>query len=221
MKRSSLLAAVTLAFLMFAGTVRAQGSGMYLENWKDILIGPMAEGGMAVNAGSIQTGTKTAPLTSFAAGATMIYPWSENIGLNLTVGYDARAINFHAATADTGGVDYHYNYLMIRPEFRLAGFTIGLGIGLPMSTSATNLKSDLAPTSSDMNTLMEGRIGGEIVLSRTDANQLHLLLGASYGFNPILKTTFTGKYGLDNTKNNGPLASAMIGLSYLFDVTPH
>ena len=150
-----------------------------------------------------------------------MYPWSEQIALDLTVGYESRGVNFHDQSVDTGGIDFTYGYLIIRPEFRLGGFIVGLGLGLPMaaSTQESGIALSGGPTSSDMGFLVEGRIGGDIPLVTGDKGQLHLLIGAAYPFTKLLSSKSLDPS--DNSKNNGPVASLQMGLTYLFDLNSH
>ncbi len=220
-----LLSASLLLILLFGGlsSSRAQGSGMSLQNWKDILVGPMFTAGASVNAGPVSDGTKTGSKFAFTGGVLLTYPWSPQIALDLGIGYESRGVNYHDQANDANAIDLSLGYLAIRPELKLGGFIIGLCLGLPMSVGTTysgtaKFASGSTPTSSEMPFLVEGRIGGDIVLSSSDGGQLHLLIGAGYPFTKLLNHSITV---LDDTKDNGPLASAQLGLTYLFDLTPH
>jgi hypothetical protein len=135
-------------------------------------------------------------------------------------------------------IAYAASYIALRPELNIGGFTIGLGIGLPIGASATlNGYGSTTPstppyaiTTSDLNMLLEGRAGAAVTLNEGDKGQiLQLLVQGSYGFNTLIKkdafpapvTVGPATFSYDATMNNGPLATVEIGVSYLFDLTPH
>ena len=239
MKTFSALAILALSLIT---VIPAQAqSGMALANWSDIKVGAMFTAGAATNAGSVETGWKTSPAFSFSGGALAIIPLSANIAFDLGVCYASRAVGFHLESSTDVGVDYSLGYLSIEPGFNLGGFTIGLGIGLPMSASATLKNIPAIPgfttappftiTTSDLNMLIEVRVGGSIPLMQSDKNELRLLIDGSYAFSGIIKSASLptaamwlsnrGEKGYGDTMNNGPLASLQIGVAYLFDTNPH
>ena len=218
MKKLCALTAFVLTIATFS-PVHAQ-SGMSLQNWKDLLLGPMFTAGASVNAGPVADGWKTGAKFAYTGGVMLTFPWSPQIALDATVGFESRGVNFHPQNVDTGGFDFTFGYLVIRPEFRLSGFVIGLGLGLPMSanTQVSGVPLSGGPTTSDMAFLVEGRIGGDIPIVTGDNGQLHLLIGAAYPFTNLLSSK---SFSDDKTKNNGPIASLQMGLTYLFDLSPH
>ena len=213
---ASLVIVLTLASV---SSSRAQGSGMFMENWKDLLVGPMVTGGVGINAGAVDTGFKTGIRPAFSVGAMFIYPWSPDMALTVGLCYDARGVNFHSPTSTDTGFNVSLGYIALRPEFRIMGFMIGLGLGLPVSGSATEIETGTSSTitTSDLGFLLEGRIGADIPVWKSDASQLHLMIEGSYGFTKVYSSSFVPS----DTKDNGPLATAEIGLAYFFDLTPH
>ncbi|MDP4200287.1 MAG: hypothetical protein Q8922_10325 [Bacteroidota bacterium] len=219
MKTISAFMALALS-LVFIIPAQAQ-SGMSIENWKDIKVGPMFTAGVATNAGTTSSGLKPGTGFAFSVGGLAIFPFSTNIGFDLALCYDARTINFHDETNTANGTDITTGYLAIRPGFNLGDFTIGLGIGVPMALTLTSKPDNTSIpgySTSDMNMLFEGRIGGSIPVMETDRTELRLLIEGAYGFTQIIKTASAGP---EPSNDNGPVASVELGLAYLFDLTPH
>lgn len=228
MKILSALAALSISFIALSAT-HAQ-SGMAVENWKDIKFGPMFTAGAAVNAGPVVEGTKTSPGFSFSTGGRATFPLSAQIAFDLGLCYDGRNVSYHTETSSDTGVSLSAMYMELRPGFNLGGFTIGIGIGLPLALSQTSKPTALPVTaftpsftSSDMNMLFEGRIGGAITVMSSDEGILNVLIEASYPFNQTIKSSSFSSFlsDSDKAKNNGPLAKLELGLAYLFDLTPH
>ena len=222
MKTRSALAAL-LVTVGIVSTTRAQ-SGMAVENWGDIRLGPMFTAGESLNAGTVNSGTKTGALFAFTGGAVALFPFTSNFGLQVGLAYDSRGVNFHdESNENTHMYNYNFSYLSLQPEFDFSGFLIGFGFGLPMGASMTtssDFTPSAAPTTSDINFLVEGRIGANITIINSDESQLKLMIVAAYPFTKIQKNIgLAGAVNADN--NNGPLATAQIGLSYMFDLTPH
>lgn len=203
-----------LAVSLLTVTAHAQ-SGMSVENWKDIKVGPMFTGGLAIHAGSADTILPPKSGFAFSAGGRMQYPFSTNMALDVAVCYDSRSIS--AETSDgTIKTTSTVSYISLRPGFNIGGFTIGLGLGLPIGFSADLNGSSVPTSTSDLGMLIEGRAGASVSMMEFDnGNQLRLLLEGSYGFTKINKTAPSDE------KNNGPLATAEIGLAYYFDTNPH
>ena len=221
MKTRSALAAL-LVTVGIVSTTRAQ-SGMAVENWGDIRLGPMFTAGESLSAGTVKSGTKTGPLFAFTGGAVALFPFTLNFGLQVGVAYDSRGANFHDEANSNTYINYNFSYLSLQPVFDFSGFLIGFGFGLPMGTStiaSSDIPAFTAPTTSDMNFLVEGRIGANITIINSDESQLKLMIVAAYPFTKIQKNIgLAGAVDADN--NNGALATAQIGLCYMFDLTPH
>ena len=215
MKTRILLTALLLA--LTATLARAQ----HEDHYGDVRVGPVATGGSSINAGDVANGTKTSPLFNYSAGALADVPMSDNMALDLTLAYDTRAVNFHMQGNTDIGVDFSYGYLAVRPTVRVNAFYLGLGMGFPVSASTTG-HGQSAPTvkTSDVNVLYEARLGGRMQLVDTKPGTLYLTLDGAYAFNRILAHEYFKDEAPDN-KNNGPLATAQLGVLFLFDVMKH
>ena len=226
-------AAVFFLFFSILSTARAQTASTTPPDtaapapWKDITLGPLFSAGAAVNAGTVADGAKTSSAFAFSAGADADFPLNQNIAFNLGLAYDARGINFHDQNADTNKVDYTFGYFEIRPELRFSGFLIGVGLGIPVSASATGGGTTKAPSigSSAMNTLFELRLGGSIPVIETDNGVLDFTVEGAYAFTHIVSNGplpyYDSSKNPPSSDNNGSLASAEIGVKYLFDLTHH
>ncbi len=198
------------------------------STWSDIKLGPLFSAGEAVSAGTVANGAKTANEFAFSAGANADFPLNPNISLDLAIAYDAREINFHDQDNTSNGVNYNLGYYEIRPEFRFSGFLVGVGIGLPASISSTGLgtlsSNPTTPSTSDMKTLFELRLGGAIPVVQSAMGVLNVTIEASYAFTQITNVAlipYASGTPPPNSSNNGPLATAELGLQYLFDLNPH
>ena len=195
------------------------------EPWKDITLGPLFSAGEAVNAGTVALGAKTSMAFAFSAGADADFPVTQNFALNLGLAYDARGINFHQENADTNKVDYIFSYFEFRPELRFSGFMIGVGVGIPVywSDIGGGTVTTFLPKLSSMTTLFELRLGGSIPIVENDNGTLDFTVEGSYAFTNIVSNGPLPYYDLSksppSSDNNGPLASAEIGIKYLFDLT--
>ena len=216
-------AIIALFFVLGIAPLSRAQSGMSTENWQDIRVGPMFTAGESISAGDVTTGAKTGTQFAFTAGALGLYPLSQNISFLLGLAYDSRGVNFHLQNNENQYDDYTFSYFSIQPTFDISGFTIGAGLGLPLSASATASSTSpilpVAPASSNINFMVEGRIGAAIPIISSDRGDLRLLISAAYPFTKIVQNEYL--FGGDATHNNGPLATGQIGLTYLFDLTPH
>ena len=202
---------------MLAGSAAAQ-SGMGMAFSRDILVGPFVTGGVAMNAGTLLDGWTASPGFSFSAGGYGIVPVSEDMAITLGLAYDSRAFTEKLDSIKLE-VSRSVRYLAIRPGFKFKSFQLAFGIGLPMGGSESTNDAGISPNStfdvnsSDMAVLTEIRAGFGFPLMKSDNNELRLLVEGSYGFSKIAKNSDA------NTKNDGPLATAQVGVAYLFDVS--
>ena len=207
-------ATVALILSLFTFSAHAQ-SGMSSENWRDMKVGPMFTGGLAIHAGSADTTFQPKSGFAFSVGGRMQYPFSVSMAFDLGLCYDSRSLTFESSDGSLKS-NQTVSYISLRPGFNLGGFIIGLGLGLPVGTSADLNGSSVTTNTSDMGFLVEGRAGANVnLMESNNGNQLRLLVEGSYGFTKVNKT-FTS-----DEKNNGPLATAEIGLAYFFDTNPH
>ncbi len=190
------------------------------ENRTDLKLGPSLAAGAATNAGNVASGWKTAPAFSWAPGGLLDYTFANNLGVQLGIAYDARTTNFHLLDNSNSGFDYNFGYLALRPQVRFDGFTLGLGIGFPVNVGTSGYGgSTVAPIQlSDLNTLVEARLGGTIELIKSETGTLNFTAEGSYAFYRNIRDAWF--QGANVTMNNGPMASAELGLNYLFDLTP-
>src|SRR5579872_84658 len=107
------------------------------QSWKNVTLGPMFMPGASINAGSVAEGYKTGAQFSWCAGAVSIFPLSPNFGVQFAACYDSRGVQFSDQSNSNNYVDYTLNYFSLRPEFAIGDFLIGLGLGIPVGSSAT------------------------------------------------------------------------------------
>ena len=229
MKKTTILLALLFGFLSTAHAQTANTPAAP-DTWKDIKLGLMFMPGLSSNAGSVANGTKTNAINfSWALGAMADFPFSPNAGLQFGLCYDNRSVEFHDQKSSDTSIAYTFSYFSLRPELRVGDFLIGLGIGVPVgasttaSTAATNMNKLQSFGSSNMNLLVEGRIGAAIpIVQAANGNELRFLISASYAFSQIVSSPLYPSDGSTNkTENSGPLATLQLGLAYLFDLNPH
>jgi hypothetical protein len=230
MKNTTLLLVLAVLF-GFLPSAHAQTANTPAapDTWKDVKLGLMFMPGVSSNAGSVANGTKTNAINfSWALGAMADFPFSPNSGLQLGLCYDNRSVQFHDQTNGDTSIAYTFSYFSLRPEFRIGGFTVGLGIGIPVgasttaSAAATNMNKTQTFGSSNMNILLEGRIGATIpVVQAANGNELRFLISGSYAFSQIVSSPLLPSDNSQNkTDNSGPLATLQLGFAYLFDLNP-
>ena len=202
--------------VVLAGSAAAQ-SGMGMAFSRDILVGPFVTGGVAMNAGTLDTATTSKAGFSFSVGGVGYVPISEDMALSLGLAYDSRGFsytydyNLDGATS-AATEDFSIGYFSIRPGFKFKGLEVGLGLGLPLSISGKVNGTSVTGVSTDsLNFLVEARAGFGFPLMKNDNTELRLLVQGSYGFTKLMKN--------GGTEDNGPLATAQVGVAYLFDVS--
>lgn len=214
MKRTSSILAAILTLALLSTTASAQ-SGMGMAFSRDILVGPFATAGVALNAGPLSDGVTSSPGLAFAVGGVGFLPISEDMSLVLGLAYDSRSFSMDIGSdAQKYTLDQSISYFSIRPGFKFKSFDVGLGLGLPMSVSAKVGGNDVPNLTTDSAAfLLELRAGFGFPIIKNDNNELRLLIQGSYGL------TKMGKSSNSDTKNDGPLATAEVGVAYLFDVS--
>jgi len=230
MKKFSVLA---FCIFTFAITLYSRGQSISSnDSWKNVTLGPFFMPGASANAGSVANGTKTdAADFSWSFGAMADFPFSPGLGLQVGLGYDARAVGFKDQKYSDTTVGYTFNYFSIRPEFRIGDFLIGIGLGIPVGASTNaSAQADATPQNtpqslgaSNMNILIEGRIGASIpVIQAENGNQLKFIVDASYAFGQITSMALVPNDNTQNkTENSGPIATLQLGFAYLFNLNPH
>lgn len=143
-----------------------------------------------------------------------------------------------------GGLDYVLNfpnpiklktegtftYISLATMIRIGYFAVGFQFSLPHRTTITNsitnwpmpytqngytLKSDISPTESERNFMVEATIGGDFPVWSSSSGILRLGLFASYPLSQMATTT--GK-NLPRMDNNLRLPSVMLQIAYLLPV---
>ena len=201
-------------------------------SWKNITLGPFFMPGASTEAGTVVIGAKSQTmLFSWSAGLEACFPLSPNFAVQLSVGYDSRAIGFYSSnTSSSDFTNYKFNYFSIRPELRMGAFLIGLGIGLPVSADTTQGGAGRASNvgASNMNLLLEARVGATSALfTAENGNVLRFLISASYGLNQITDQQLSQGFATtpvanpDKAKNNGPFGTLQLGFAYEFNLSPH
>jgi len=183
---------------------------------ESLSIGPAFSLGQGFLLGSLGAGWQTTSRFTWSAGAIASYSIVEGLSLDLGLAYDVRGV-YIADSSPRVTFENKYRYLSIRPAVSFGGFFIGAGLGIPLGS--TIIQGDQLATyapvegsTSDMNMLIEARIGLSIPLLQSDFGELHIMLAGSYGFTRIVNNL------PDNTVNNGPLATISVGATYLIKV---
>ncbi len=120
------------------------------------------------------------------------------------------------------------NYLAIGTMVKFTSFFVGFQFGLPMSISLKNtasgisipqkhgqfeLNEDISPETSDLNLLVEARIGGDFQIMSTSSGDLHFSISGAYPLTTI-KDSAVGS--LPRLDDNFRMPSIQAGLSFLF-----
>ncbi len=195
------------------------------DTWKLIKVGPFFSAGECFNSGPVSDGISAYPALSYSAGVNADFPLRPRLAFDLAIAYDARQINFQEIGNSDNGANYNFSYLTIRPEVRLSWFLVGVGIGLPIASSASGygtFASSANLGTSTVNMLFEFRIGVLIPLAQWTTGVVNLSIEGAYALSQITSAQLT-PYGATTTAatptNNGPLMSGEIGIQYLFALT--
>jgi hypothetical protein len=228
MKRAGIFFVILFGWLPSA---YAQSANIYKlvpgDSARSIKFGEFVSAGECFNTGAVSVGVESLPGFAFSAGVDAGFPLTRDISLSVALGYDARHINFEQIGYSPSEVNYNFNYIAIRPELSYSGLLIGVGIGLPVSSGVDGPGTNGSPANlgtSDMNILIELRLGACIPLLRTASGVLDLTVDGSYALTQIASSELTPA-GATKTPatslNNGPLVTAELGLQYLFDLNLH
>jgi hypothetical protein len=176
--------------------------------------------GAAVNAGPVFNGYMTSSRFSWSLGGLVDIPISVTNGFIIGLAYDQRAVNFHSQTNEAIRQDYTFSYMSVRPELRLSSFLIGFGLGVPVSeTDEVSLDGVHTNTGSrnvgSLNMLAEVRLGTMLPIVDNPSGKLDLMIEGSYPFTKI----YSNAAAATESKDNGPIATLELGLSYLFNVS--
>lgn len=131
-----------------------------------------------------------------------------------------------ATLTTTGSI----SYLGLGTMVKFTSFFIGFHWGIPMGATITNeasgisipqkhgqleLKKDISPETSDLNFLIEARLGGDFPIMTTESAQLRFTISGSYPLTTIKDKPLNLLPRLDD---NFRLPSLQAGVSYLFSL---
>ena len=197
----------------------------------------------SVNIEGLQSGRKMGyafnPLPEMGGSVDLLL--LNNIGVIVDIGLTSSSYETKGSgiipgeTRIRSAVEKH-KYITFNPKLYIFGFTLGLNISKPVSSSydyqsgliSENIKNIPIPTSV-LSTLMEIHLGGKINLFETGLGKLYLKLDLDYPLTGIysdyakddpLKKAIPPEPGsllIDPTKNPKP-ASFTIGLNYMFNI---
>lgn len=198
---------------------------------QDMMIGPFVSAKAGINAGKIRDGRKTS--VNFNGlpdiGVTYYLPFGKGstTGLNLDLAYST--YSYGTIIVGTNGAkdinfDDALNFISLSPMLNANGFLLGFNIGIPSGgketlhaysftvLGQTFSKPDTSASinSSDMNMMLELRIGGMFKLVDSKSGQLNLVLLGGYQLNGLAKN--------DTSDYNPHAASISLGLNYLFSL---
>jgi len=189
-----------------------------------LFVGPgiLFKGGL--NAGDIPEGSKTTANINFVPdiNGTLKYIFAKESGVGLlfdlgynTASYRMRPENEQIAN-DNNTYIYKVGFVMFAPSLYLSGFTLGAGVGLPVSSTVSNVSGTSSSTASDLSNhaspYVEIRIGGMIQALKTESGELNIVVQGGYGVTGLYQSS-TG-----NVPYNPRPVTFGIGVNYLFSV---
>jgi hypothetical protein len=132
--------------------------------------------------------------------------------------------------------DGSFKYLLVGGGFKISAFFIGLNFGFPASATMTNemagqqpdgdgnyftdkseykIPADISPESSNINTLIELRAGGEFPVVQEDIGDLNLGFSLAWTFGNIIKDSGDD---LPIMEDQFHIPSVTVHLSWLFNI---
>jgi hypothetical protein len=190
---------------------------------KRVAIGPEFLAGGSVYAGDVPTGLKTDARFSFNAGALGYLNMTPSFAFILGIVYDSRGVNFHKENDATQLENSTFNYLSFQPGIKFKDFTLGLGIGIPMSAkvereiTGLNATNDIATGS--LNTLLELRIGATVPIIEGESGDFRFIINGSYPLSKVYQGSTGFPFVTIATSKDGPVPTVQAGFSYLFGVS--
>ena len=184
---------------------------------------------------------------AYVLGGTIDFFYSQWLGLDLSMLYDARDLYLGDA-ADCDNIDLSLGYLSIQPSIRIFWLLLGFSFDIPMSGSAvenlaiysrtdhpvSNYSANVNMQTSDLLPLTELRATLSIPILETDNAYLHLIVSGSYPLSKTIAGTtsfdttgytptsgITSQYGRFSgpaQAGKGPLPTIQAGISYQFDL---
>lgn len=210
-----LLFSLAALLLLATATNSANAQDLYSRR---LSIGPVFTGGMHIMAGEVPTGYKIKPRFGFSFGAFGEIDVSNLVSVDLGLTYLSRTRYFHLEDDEDVNTTLDVSYLAITPMASFKGFLLGFGINLPMSgTSITKLpgadvNADIE--SSDLKTVIDFKIGGNIPIIKTDGGDLSFLVLGAYDLTKPFRDTNGSEEDFAS-----PDASLHLGLTYQFNVS--
>ena len=184
-----------------------------------------------VNAANIPDGLKTEANFNVIPDFGITFRWmfdkNSAIGLLFNAEYATYSFKMRPESEsfanDNNTFIFKPSYFSFAPGIYFSGVTFNVAFGFPASYTVATVAGDdgtgtWSPVSSDLNSpSIELQLGGMITVWETDTGELNILLRGGYMVNGMYKTDAPT---LDNIfdGNNPAVASAGIGLNYLFDL---
>jgi hypothetical protein len=214
------LTLVALVGSLTVSIVRAQDATT-TPSFNHFVLGPAVEAGGSIWTGSVATNFKTSQEFSFEGGLMAYYSTNESFAFTMGLAYDSRAVNFHYYNDATIADNLTLGYFFLQPGLKFKDFTLGLGIGLPMTISDAATSGGPALTTSNAATIIEIRLGASVPIIQSDGGEFRFIVDASYPFtNTFNNLTLTeGPATGTPYKTDGPTATLRAGFSYLFTLS--
>jgi hypothetical protein len=214
------LTLVALVGSLTVSLVRAQDATT-TPSYNRLVLGPAAEAGGSIWTGSVADKFKTSQELSFEGGIMAYYATNESFAFTLGLAYDSRGVNFHNYNDATIADNLTLGYFSIQPGLKFKDFTLGLGIGLPMTITdaitANGQSLSVTPTTNQA-TLVEIRLGASVPIATGDGGEFRFIVDASYPFtNTFNNLNLSGGTETGTPyKSDGPTATLRAGFCYLF-----
>ena len=200
-------------------------------------------GAGGVNAGDQPDGRKTQAHFWFLPnyGATVLAPFGTDTKLSgvLDIGVSStgtRTRPYELYAGETGWNGYfieQHTWFSVAPSVNFSGITLGVGFNFPMKIERWNPDQGFDRHVVDLDLVksmaMDIRVGGKIAAWKIDVGTLYVDISARYQFGGVYKdgaylygypTNSLGDPDVDfeGTTNDLVPATAMIGISYLFNL---
>lgn len=185
-------------------------------------IGPYFQWKAGVNAADVPDGTKNAlgfaNMPDFGAVFYLPFQPDSKTGLLVNVGYHTYPYGLKTGVGGTNEFtsDLNYSYVILGGAFHVSGFTVGFDLGFPSSASSTTKGTTYDVTTNGIGMLVDLRLGANFPLVESETGRLCLQISAGYS----VTNQFDNNSTYFNKEYNYHPASAALGLSYFFNLTP-
>jgi hypothetical protein len=168
---------------------------------QNLLVGPGILFKAGLNAGDIPTGQKTTANVNFVpdinATAKFMFTKESAVGLLFDLGYNSVSYRMRpeneTVANDNNTFVSKVGHLVLAPSLFLSGFTLGAGIGFPLSTSTVNVagNTDVSdPSLSNYSSpYVEIRMGGMIEAMKNESGVLNIVIQAGYGVTGLAQSS--------------------------------